>query len=74
MEVLREEPGNTPSAIWIASVSILVLMEVLREGYAVAHLKTGWSTVSILVLMEVLREDENSKQKDRRENRFQSLF
>ena len=55
MEVLREEPRAPATAPFII-VSILVLMEVLREERTPVALATLRDRVSILVLMEVLRE------------------
>ena len=58
--------------ILISAVSILVLMEVLREA-DVAPVADRAAGVSILVLMEVLREDANSA-RFAKIFRFQSLF
>ena len=49
--------GTKPSA---DSVSILVLMEVLREAFGSTRNPAGRRAVSILVLMEVLREASSS--------------
>ena len=55
-------------------VSILVLMEVLREAN-VRLARCRWDeSVSILVLMEVLREEEGIKENEALDTMFQSLF
>ena len=55
-------------------VSILVLMEVLREGHNPRSQCNGTVYVSILVLMEVLREEEKKIWLPSNIPMFQSLF
>ena len=58
----------------VSEVSILVLMEVLREEKKGPHLRARPRSVSILVLMEVLREVKNFPELLMPKMRFQSLF
>ena len=55
MEVLREAPAHWSEKTKESQVSILVLMEVLRE-VTPPKKRDRKRQVSILVLMEVLRE------------------
>ena len=57
MEVLREVGSQKGESHARSEVSILVLMEVLREAYhPPTEVSENPDLVSILVLMEVLRE------------------
>ena len=71
--VERGYPKNAISSI-SSLVSILVLMEVLREVDATARTITLHFTVSILVLMEVLREEKMDNRSRPGMMWFQSLF
>ena len=72
MEVLREVDGLL--TIFVGNlVSILVLMEVLREAIRKPGVDFLKGCVSILVLMEVLREVGTGFCR-KTGNRFQSLF
>ena len=73
MEVLREGTRHRHHTTR-HTVSILVLMEVLREGFRTKPVFPAFRIVSILVLMEVLREGGLARGVYRIPGEFQSLF
>ena len=73
MEVLREAATASSTGSGI-HVSILVLMEVLREEAKPPSRRSRRQRVSILVLMEVLREVVSAMAEGTELDEFQSLF